>query len=488
MININNTCFQTYSDYKLLVSNFYSICPGDFNRFLNDPTNMDAFFKMIFLDVDAAIPIIAPLYSPVGRPAQFQIQMLRSLVLMAHYRIGSPQTWCQMLSIEPCLAVISGFNPGYFPKFPSFYDFFDRLFSGIHYNRNDYILDHKPFEKPDNSQKPKKGEKWNNFEHSATKKLLEQFSNNIDHTENLDERVLLSLFDTLGVSFSVDHGLIDTEIKIAGDGTCDHEHARSSGKKIDENNNDLRRYSDIDADWGWDSDLNIFYFGYTIYTISTINHSTGTDLPVFLTMAPASQNDAITSMTALAQLCSINNRLSFSHYLLDSASDNVSTHKLAYSLGILPVIDINKRQTGKNIYKPYAGISENGKPICMAGHECFSDGYEKSRFRHKFRCPFAQRKENTCPMKDQCTKSKYGRVFHIKTEDDLRLFGVVRYGSEQWKEIYKDRTCCERMNNRILNNYEFSKLRMRGRKRRFIMLIMDGINIHLDAYRKVTSL
>lgn len=205
-------------------------------------------------------------------------------------------------------------------------------------------------------------------------------------------------------------------------------------------------------------------------------------------MAPASQNDAITSMTALAQLCSINNRLSFSHYLLDCASDNVSTHKLAYSLGILPVIDINKRQTGKNIYEPYEGISENGKPICMAGYECVSDGYEKTRFRHKFRCPFAQRKENTCPMKDQCTKSKYVRVFQIKTEQDIRLFGVVRYGTDQWKQIYKDRTSCERMNNRILNDYEFNKLRMRGRKHRFIMLIMDGINIHLDAYRKVTSL
>lgn len=36
------------------------------------------------------------------------------------------------------------------------------------------------------------------------------------------------------------------------------------------------------------------------------------------------------------------------------------------------------------------------------------------------------KKENTCPLKDKCTKSKYGRVFQIKVENDLQLFGVIQ--------------------------------------------------------------
>ena len=67
-------------------------------------------------------------------------------------------------------------------------------------------------------------------------------------------------------------------------------------------------------------------------------------------------DDAITSMTALAQLCAVNNLISFDHYCLDCASDNVATHKLCYSLGILPVIDINKRGSNKNLYLPYKDI------------------------------------------------------------------------------------------------------------------------------------
>ena len=178
-------------------------------------------------------------------------------------------------------------------------------------------------------------------------------------------------------------------------------------------------------------------------------------------------------MTALAQLCAINNLISFDHYCLDCASDNVATHKLCYSLGILPVIDINKRRSNKNLYLPYKDISKNGRPICAAGFECIRDGFEK---------------ENSCPLKDKCTKSKYGRVFQIKVENDLRLFGVIQYNSQKWKIIYKDRTSYERMNNRILNDYKFKDCYMHGESRTFFMLVMIGINIHFDAYLKVTSL
>ena len=40
----------------------------------------------------------------------------------------------------------------------------------------------------------------------------------------------------------------------------------------------------------------------------------------------------------------------------------------------------------------------------------------------------------------------------------------------------------------ILNDYNFKDCRMHGRKRNFFMLVMIGINIHLDAYNKVISM
>ncbi|ETJ35164.1 hypothetical protein Q604_UNBC10438G0001, partial [human gut metagenome] len=54
-------------------------------------------------------------------------------------------------------------------------------------------------------------------------------------------------------------------------------------------------------------------------------------------------------------------------------------------------------------------------------------------------------------------------------------------GSKQYKEIYKTRTCSERINNRILNDYKIHSLKIRGKKRYSFMTMIASINIHLDA-------
>lgn len=476
--------FESYHDYINHLICHYNDNISFFNFSLLDDRFQSALFKMIFLDVDSVISLLKPLYSHTGRPAKNQIAILRSFILMAHYRCLSIPKWVDIISKNKCLAILCGFKPDDISSFSSHYDFISRIYLGQKRHREDFILSEKPY-KSKELKKPGKGQKWDNHKPSATNELYETLLSNEDQTCNLSERILLRLFSSLAVSFSHSHGMIDNHIVISGDGTAIHTHADGRGTRIDETS---RRFSDLDATIGWDSDLNCFYYGYTGYSISYINHKYNIDLPLFLTIAKASQHDALTSMTALAQFCSIENSISFSHYCLDSASDNTATHKLCYSLGILPVIDINKRMTGKNIYEPHKGISENGRPICIAGKECIRDGFDRSRMRHKFRCPLAQRKINDCPLKNQCSSSDYGRTFHIKSKDDLRLFGVVPYKSEEWKTIYKDRTSCERINNRILNDYKFKDCFMHGESRTFFMLIMIGINIHLDAYYKITSL
>lgn len=440
---------------------------------------------MIALDVGSVISFMRNFYSPEGRPAIHQVEILRSLILMSHFRCLSPKKWAKRLRNDSVLAILSGFHPDHTPAFSSFYDFFNRFYLFDDRSCDDFILEPKHFS-CDRKNKPKNHSKLENFKPEDTKSLYDSYLNNIDHTEMLSERPLLYIFNKLGVEFSLNHMLIDNNITASGDGTASKTHSNPYGTKIDDEHH---RYSDLDADFGWDSDLEKYYFGYTAYNISYINHDYNIDLPLFLTLAKASRHDALTSMSALAQFKSINTSVSVKHYCLDSASDNYSTHKLAYSLDIIPVIDINKRNTGNNVYEPHINISPNGRPVCMGGFETTYHGYDKSRFRHKYRCPFAPRKgENPCPCKDKCSKSPYGRVFYIKSNEDIKLFGPIPYKSEKWIQIYKDRTCTERINNRILNDYKFSECRMHGRKRNFFMLVMIGINIHLDAYNKVTSM
>lgn len=479
------TCLSDYHSYINHLISYYDEYKTLFDYRLDNDSFKNALSKMIALSVDSVIPFMRSFYSPKGRPATHQIEILRSLVLMAHFRCLSPKKWVKKLRKDKLLAILSGFHPDDIPAFSSFYDFFNRFYLNDNRHRNDFILEPKHFSY-NKKNKPKNHSKLENFKPEDTQSLYELYKNNIDHTEKLNEHPLLYIFNKLGVEFSLCHHLIENNITISGDGSASKTHSNSYGTRIDDSH---YRYSDIDADYGWDSDLEKYYFGYTAYNISCINHQYNIDLPLFITLTTASRHDALTSISALAQFKSINSSLSISHYCLDSASDNYPTHHLAYSFGIIPLIDINKRSAGQNVYEPYKDISENGRPICMGGLETIKDGFDRKRYRHKFRCPYAQRiGDNPCPCKDKCSQSPYGRVFYIKSNKDIRLFGPIPYKSEQWKLIYKDRTCTERINTRILNDYKFADCKMHGRKRNFFMLVMIGINIHLDAYNKVISL
>lgn len=114
-------------------------------------------------------------------------------------------------------------------------------------------------------------------------------------------------------------------------------------------------------------------------------------------------------------------------------------------------------------------------------------GYEKKKFRHKYRCPLALGRIDSCPHADICRKSGYGLTIYIKTSEDPKLFGPIPFGSRLWKLIYKNRTACERINNRLLNDYNPAQCQMHTRPRLLFMMLLMGINIHLDAYIKVIS-
>ena len=86
----------------------------------------EAIVKMLILNLDPLIPIISPLYSSVGKPAEMQPDIFRSFVLMKH--TGIPlNKWVEKLSFNPVLRTIAGFTLENMPKTSSYYDFIDRI-------------------------------------------------------------------------------------------------------------------------------------------------------------------------------------------------------------------------------------------------------------------------------------------------------------------------------------------------------------------------
>ena len=488
------TYLSNYQDYKCHINDSFSSNHFVLSYRFNDHHFFKAFFKMIFLDVDSIVPVLQPLYSHTGRPAKFQIEILRSFILMFHFGYTSISKWTTSLKNDPALAILIGCHPNTTPACTNHYDFINRIFQ--FYSPEDIFP-------PNKNSKPKLKLKKNQKLPETKIKMndvVDFYSSGFtDHDR--PEVILQQLFQILAVNSSIAFNLINTNndsgIIISGDGTAFHVHADSFGSKtkhlqISDSGptNDpiyLRHYSDPDADIGWDSDLEVFYFGHTIYNISHHNPNLHIDLPLFLTFEKASRHDSITSISSFVHFSSINESFHPSFYCLDSASDNYPTHHFLLKNNVTPIIDVNKRNLGNNLYAPHIGISENGKPICQAGFEMAPHGSDYKRYRHKFRCPLKCGKVSSCDLSRSCSSSDYGRVIYIKFDTDIKLFGPVPYKSDKWISIYKNRTSCERINNRILNDYHLASSRTRGRNRLMFMTHMIGINIHLDALYKMTK-
>lgn len=441
-----------------------------------------AFHKLKKLSIDLVADLLRSLYSSTGRPANDPAVFIRSFILMQHLGYTSIDIWCNELAHDSLLQFLVGSSR--VPNSSSHYDFINRL-TFDHPHRN--VL----FPASLNSSKKsklKKGEKWVNFSKDTVASLVDAYSSDSQWDRQRYSFTLQLLFNAIAVIPSSDLGLIDSKDLVAsGDGSSLHIHASPFGHKVEDNDNGLtHRYSAPEADIGWDSDLASYYHGYTLYNISCHNPKLNLDLPCFLSIEKASRHDALTTISATAQFLDICPELHPRYMCFDSASDNYDTHRYLRSMHIIPIIDINRRNNDKNLYSSFEGLNEDGVPVCMNGTPMVYNGYEAKKCRNKYRCPLAMGKIKSCPHKQECCpNSSYGKVRYVKEKDDLKLFGPVPYKSEKWKELYKNRTCTERMNNRILNDYHLHSMKIRNRAKHLFFTIFAGINIHLDAQVKV---
>lgn len=89
---------------------------------------------------------------------------------------------------------------------------------------------------------------------------------------------------------SFDLNLIQSKnLTIAGYGTCVHCHSSYYGTKVCNCRKNCiydckcdRKLADIDDTWAWDSHKNRWFYGYTLYALSSYNKECNIDLPVYL--------------------------------------------------------------------------------------------------------------------------------------------------------------------------------------------------------------
>ena len=135
---------------------------------------------------------------------------------------------------------------------------------------------------------------------------------------------------------------------------------------------------------------------------------------------------------------------------------------------ICPFIDLNDKRGRKKSVDGETTLSDsdnNSVPICQAGFEMVRNGNDYSRMRTKYRCPLKCGLIDSCHFQISCCKTDYGRTVYVNMPDNPRFNTPFPRGSEQYKEVYNNRTSCERCNKRFLSDYNLEQWFGHSRRR-----------------------
>lgn len=448
--------------------------------------------KLRLFNTDKAMEFLLPFYSKTGRPAKNQPQILRSfilLLLLLSEGLAKPSLtlWAERLAHDRVLAALTGCTTDSLPPLGSYFDFMDRLWAAP---ASDLYSRNRLLPSSWNSKKPEKPKGKNQKALEARPKITETIAKRLmvgrDIPFNFEQRLQL-LFYHAAVLPSIECGLIPKEhLTVSGDGTAVHTHACPRGHHRDGSTDAMRHFPDPDASWGWDSDLEKYYFGYTLFQLSWHNAELKADIPLLLRFTSAKRHDSVSFLVSFHELGKHMPALTVENICLDSAMDNYPTYRLLKSRKIRAFIDLNNKCGRPKTIPDAITIDKDGTPLCQEKLRMAPNGYDKSAGYLMWRCPYGKGHCSKC--KNSCTDSKYGRVIKTRPEWDIRLYTDVPRGTDAYKTIYKQRTATERINNRILNDYGLHRMMIHTKKHYSFMTTIIGICIHLDARYKQTQM
>lgn len=488
--------WQSMKDYKCFFHNSKVSFDSSERKRLHTEL-WEPWQKLWLFDTDKAMAFLLPFYSHTGRPAKNQPQILRSFILfflMVSMGLTPPSLtlWVKRLSNDRVLAALIGCTPLSLPPLGSYFDFMDRLW--LYHNPSLYSR-HKLLPASRNSKKPDKPKGNHQKAPESSEKITERIVNRLlddkDILFNFEAR-LQQLFYHAAVIPSLQCGVIPSgPLTVSGDGTSVHTHAYPRGHHTEKQLSSLptdalssapRHYSDPDASWGWDSDLDKYYFGYTLFQLSCHNPSLHTDLPLILRFTSAKRHDSVCFLVAFHELEKHMPLIHMKNMCLDSAMDNYPTYKLLKARKISSFIDLNNKCGRPKTIPDTIRIDRNGTPLCNAGLPMVPNGYDKNSRYLMWRCPFGKKHTSKCEC--SCSPARYGRVIKTRPDWDIRLYTDVPRGTEAYKKIYNQRTATERINNRILNDYGLQRMMIHRKEHYSFLTTMIGICIHLDAQYK----
>lgn len=446
----------------------------------------DFYAELIFwissIDLSSTASLMKDRYSSSrkGRQPRDPADMLRSILLMTKFRM-SVDSWVRSVRTTPVLAILCGFAPNDVPGVGTFYDFFGRLWLAASPHKSNRCRRH--LKKP--KKKGKRNEKLEPRNPLSTDNLVARaLREGKIHYASKPHDLLQQLFQSLFVSPSASKGLLgDTSsLRVIGDGTPVMTGARSFGKHLCDcrkqriwNCSCKRLFSDPDANWGWDSFREKYFFGRTLYLFSAADSPY--NLPIYPRLFRASQHDSISFICTYRELRHWYSDWNVGEAILDSAHDALPIYTLLEHDDVSSIIDLNPRGS-KQLVSNQVKVDPDGVPVCAIGQKMKYWG-KCSRNRFKWRCP-AKVGKWVCPH--PCSPSSYGRTFYTSTADNPRLFPRVRRDSKEWKQSYSLRSGVERCIKRQKIDYRLESSRGRSSRHWNIRVYFIAMCQHADAW------
>ena len=233
-------------------------------------------------------------------------------------------------------------------------------------------------------------------------------------------------------------------------------------------NPNRKRVSDPHASWTAKNSARAkvggkeWHHGYKVHMVADANYG----VPLAHIVTTAKRNDSPELPAVIARTEALYPWFQPAAVMADRGYDSMANHKYLHQKGILPIIHIRRKANAAL----YDGIyTVQGVPTCLGQvpMEYVRSDPEKG---HLYRC-------RGCHLAD----SMRGGIRHCDSQvwedpsQNIRLFGVVRRGSQEWKDRYTKRQAIERVFKSMKESRRLERHCIRGLRQITLHAIMSAL-------------
>lgn len=286
----------------------------------------------------------------------------------------------------------------------------------------------------------------------------------------------------VAVKVSAKKGLLGdlNSLAVSGDGTALLTGASRHGRRVCNCPKHKRchcpqRYTDPDANIGWDSHRERFFFGHHLYEIVACPKKH--DLPLALRLDPGSTSDFVAVLKTVEHLRKslAESRLAkLSSVMLDAGHDGEEIYRFLIDHDMVPLIPLKQPAPAFHPRRKDLALSRRGVPQCQAGAEMVAWA-QRGKEGLVYVCPVKAGKLELCPHAPPDNPSyrcrplgKLAPTVTIQLKDNPRLCPPLPRNHWRFRKLMKLRSGSERSFSQKKQRF---LLEQAGHRRRSFWLI-----------------